>query len=116
MTEKRFWTSEPGLLTSNLMSSSSINVYSINGTLKTVKYYVSPNDDIKNIQLVGYTLYWQDRTAASGKTQGGGLCIYVNNSWGMISKEISTFCLPKVEYLIINCRPHYLPREFLYFS
>ena len=28
------------------------------------------NDDIKNIQLVGYTLYRQDKTAASGKTRG----------------------------------------------
>jgi hypothetical protein len=29
------------------------------------------NDDIKNIELVGYTLCWKDRTAASGKTWGG---------------------------------------------
>ena len=28
-------------------------------------------DDIKNIQLAGYTLYTQDRTAASGKTRAG---------------------------------------------
>ena len=30
------------------------------------------NDDIKNIQLVGYTLYQQDRTAASGKDSEQG--------------------------------------------
>ena len=30
----------------------------------------------------------------------------------MISKEVSRFCSPKVEYLIISSRPHYLPREF----
>jgi hypothetical protein len=35
-------------------------------------------------------MYRQDRTVASGKTRGGGLCIFVNNS----------------------CRPHYLPRKF----
>ena len=46
------------------------------------------NKDIKNIQLAGYTLYRQDRTAASGKTLGGGLCIYVSNSWCTISKEV----------------------------
>ena len=50
------------------------------------------NDDIKNIQ--------------------GGLCIFVNNSYCTISKEVSIFCSPEVEYLIISCRPHYLPREF----
>lgn len=30
----------------------------------------------------------------------------------MKSKEASTFCSPEVEYLMINCRPHFLPREF----
>ena len=70
------------------------------------------NDDIKDIQLAGYTLYRQDRTAASGKTQGGGLCIYVNIRWCMISNEVSKFCSSEVEYLMIGCRPHYLPREF----
>ena len=39
------------------------------------------NDDTINIQLAGYTLHRQDRTAASGKTRGGGLCIFENNSW-----------------------------------
>jgi hypothetical protein len=71
-----------------------------------------PNDDIKNIQLAGYTLYRQDRTAASGKTRGWGLCIYVNNSWCMISKEVSRFCSPEVECPMISRRPHYLPRDF----
>ena len=71
------------------------------------------NDDIKNIQLVGYTLYRQDLTAASGKTQGGSLCIYVNNSWCTISKEVSRFYSPEVEYLMISCRPHDLPRVFI---
>ena len=70
------------------------------------------NDDIKNIQLAGYTLYRQDRTAASGKIRCGGLYIFVNNSWCTISKEVSRFCLPEVEYIMIICRPHYLPREF----
>ena len=48
----------------------------------------------------------------SGKTRGGRLCIFVNNSWCTISKEVSRFCSPEVEYLMISCRPHYLPREF----
>ena len=67
---------------------------------------------MNNIQLPGFTLYRQDRTATSGKTRGGGLCIFVNNSWCMISKEVSRFCSPDVEYVMIGCRPHYLPREF----
>ena len=70
------------------------------------------NNDIKNIQLAGYTLYRQDRTAASRKTLGGGLCIFVNNNWCMKSKEVRRFCSSEQEYLIISCRLHYLPREF----
>ena len=69
------------------------------------------NDDNINI-LAGYTMYRQDRTAASGKTRECGLCIFVNNSRCTISKEISSYCSPEVEFLMISCRPHYLPREF----
>ena len=69
------------------------------------------NDDM-NIQLAGYMLHRQDRTAHD-KTREGGLCIFLNNSWCMKSKEVSRFCSPEVEYIVINCRPHYLPREFL---
>lgn len=61
-----------------------------------------------DIQLVGYMLHRQDRIA----DKGGGLCIFVNNSWCTKSKEVSRFCSPEVEYIVINCRPHYLPREF----
>jgi hypothetical protein len=57
-------------------------------------------------------MYRQDRTAASGKTRAGGLCIFVNNSWCTISKDVSSHCSPEVEFLMISCRPHYLPREF----
>jgi hypothetical protein len=32
------------------------------------------NDDMNNIQLAGYTLYWQDRIAASGNK---GVKVYV---------------------------------------
>jgi hypothetical protein len=39
------------------------------------------NDDMDNIQLAGFMLHRQDRTAASDKTRDGGLCIFVNNSW-----------------------------------
>ena len=65
-----------------------------------------------DIQLAGYTLHRQDRPAHSSKTRVGGLCIFVNNSWCTKSKEVSRFCSPEVEYIMINCRPHYLPREF----
>ena len=69
---------------------------------------------MNNIQLLGFTLHWQDRTSTSGKARDGALCIFENNSWckKSYSKEVSRFCSPDVKYLIIICRPHYLRREF----
>ena len=66
------------------------------------------------IQLAGFTLHRQDRTAASGKTRGIGLRIFINNNWCTKSniKEVWWFFSPEVDYLMISCRPHYLPREF----
>ena len=29
-------------------------------------------------------------------------------------KEVSSFCLPELEYLMIICRLYYLPRVFIY--
>uniref|UniRef100_A0A8C7FJH4 Mitochondrial glutamate carrier 1 n=1 Tax=Oncorhynchus kisutch TaxID=8019 RepID=A0A8C7FJH4_ONCKI len=50
------------------------------------------------------------------KTRGGGLCLFVNNSWCTKSniKEVSRFCSPEVEYLMISCRPHYIFRSCLF--
>ena len=102
------------------------NVQSLDNTLDEVRSRISYQRDIKNcnilcftvswlnddmdIQLAGYTLHRQDRTAQD--EDEGGLCIFVNNSWCTKSKEVSRFCSPEVEYTVINCRPHYLPREF----
>ena len=33
------------------------------------------------IELAGYNTQRHDRTADSGKSRGGGLCVYVNSSW-----------------------------------
>ena len=72
------------------------------------------NDDMDNIQLAGFSVHRQDRIAASGKTSGGVLCLFVNNSCCTKSniKENSEFPSNEVEYLMISCRPHYIPREF----
>ena len=42
------------------------------------------------------------------------MLIFVNNSWCAMSniKEVLRYCSPEVEYILISCRPHYLPREF----
>ena len=39
---------------------------------------------------------------------------FCQNSWCAMSniKEVSRYCSPEVENLMISCRPHYLPRVF----
>jgi hypothetical protein len=67
-----------------------------------------------NIELAGFSMHQQDREATSGNTRGGDMCIFVNNSWCTMSNiiEVSRYCSPEAEYLMISCRPPYLPIEF----
>ena len=94
--------------------------YPTNGTQKHNCYILCftetwLNDDMDNIHRAGFSVHQQDRAATSGKTRGGGVCLFVNNCWCAMSniKEVSRYCSPEAEYLMISCRPHYLPREFL---
>ncbi len=64
------------------------------------------------IDLQGRTVYRADRTADSGKSKGGGVCIYVSNTWCTFTDIIKTHCSPDIEYLILKCRPFYVPRLF----
>nr|XP_055074620.1 uncharacterized protein LOC129454148 [Misgurnus anguillicaudatus] len=65
------------------------------------------------IWLQGRTLFRADRnTETSGKTRGGGLCVYINNDWCVNSSVVATHCSPQLEFLMVKCRPFYLPREF----
>ncbi|TWW53073.1 NACHT, LRR and PYD domains-containing protein 12 [Takifugu flavidus] len=51
----------------------------------------------------------------SGERAGGGVCFYINSDWCTDVTVISQHCSPAVEYLFINCRPFYSPREFASF-
>ncbi|KAA0724168.1 putative RNA-directed DNA polymerase from transposon BS [Triplophysa tibetana] len=65
------------------------------------------------IELAGYNTHRADRTAEeSGKTRGGGLCIYVNKAWCTNSVIVGRHCSANLEFLMVKCRPFYLPREF----
>lgn len=65
------------------------------------------------IQLDGLASYRADRdTTATGKTRGGGLCVYINNSWCRNTAIVSVHCSELVEVLAVRCRPFYIPREF----
>ena len=63
-------------------------------------------------QLQTHSVHRADRTAASGKVKGGGVCVFINNSWCGDVRTVHKHCSPDVEFLLLRCRPYYLPREF----
>ena len=64
------------------------------------------------IELAGRTAYCWDRNIDSGKSRGGGLCIYVHNNWCKDAIIMDSHCSSDLEYLTVKCRHFYLPREF----
>ncbi len=64
------------------------------------------------IQLDQLTCYRADRALVEGdKIRGGGLCVYIN-AWCRDAVVVCKHCSPLVEFMIIKCRPFYLPREY----
>ncbi|KAK0155344.1 hypothetical protein N1851_002301 [Merluccius polli] len=53
------------------------------------------------INLAERNVFRADWAADSGKSKGGGLCIYVNNAWCTDSSIIESHCSENAEYLMI---------------
>ncbi len=73
------------------------------------------NDNIPDsaIQLNKLTCYRADRDKTlSGKSRGGGLCLYINKEWCNNAAVLSKHCSPLVEFMLWSVGPFYLPREF----
>ena len=74
--------------------------------------WLKPDTPNTHVEPDGFTVYRGDRTVDSGKELGtGGVCLFVNNRWcnNVTVKDIK--CTPKLELLVVSCRPYYLPRE-----
>lgn len=63
------------------------------------------------VELAGRTIFRADRTSDSGKRRGGGVCVYVNNIWCTDTTIIERHCCSDLEFLLLRCRPFYLPRD-----
>lgn len=87
-------------------------VYRESGLMAFIETWFS--DDILDsfIQIDGFTHIRSDRNTDSGKTRGGGVCIYVKDSWCRNFAVRNKICNPDLELLLVTLRPHYLPREF----
>ncbi|KAK1784000.1 hypothetical protein P4O66_004501, partial [Electrophorus voltai] len=71
-----------------------------------------PNHAIQPAEF--FSVHRMDRTADSGKSRGGGVCVMVNNSWCNNANVVTLACScsPNLELLALKLRPFYLPREF----
>jgi len=64
-------------------------------------------------ELPGFSLVRTDRSkTATGKKQGGGVCIYVNERWCTSVTVREQYCSNDIELVSVALRPFYLPREF----
>ena len=64
------------------------------------------------VSLDNHILVRADRSVEqTGKTRGGGICIYINNGWCTNYTVKHTLCSPHLELLVVQCRPFYLPRD-----
>ncbi|KAL0146554.1 hypothetical protein M9458_058185 [Cirrhinus mrigala] len=62
------------------------------------------------IRLDQLTCYRADRVVvAGGKTRSGGLCVYINDAWCRDAVAVCKYCSPVLEFMVIKCRPFYLP-------
>lgn len=64
------------------------------------------------IEITDFELSKSDRTASSGKTCGGGVCLFMNKSWCNNWSIKEKICTIDYELLIVGLRPFYLPRKF----
>ena len=46
------------------------------------------------------------------KERGGGVAVYINEKWCSKVSVNEKYCDKNMEYLVVSCRPFYLPREF----
>ncbi|KAK1802485.1 hypothetical protein P4O66_022156, partial [Electrophorus voltai] len=110
------------------------NVQSLDNKLDNLRARIKFQMDIRDCNLLCFTESWlnpavpnhaiqpaeffsvhrMDRTADSGKSRGGGVCVMVYNSWCNNANVVTLACScsPNLELLAFKLRPFYLPREF----
>ena len=74
--------------------------------------WLNENTPDSVVELPNFSLIRADRTIDSGKTRGGGICLYINQRWCNNWTVKSQICSPDIELLAVGFRPFYLPREF----
>ncbi|KAJ8039119.1 hypothetical protein HOLleu_16738 [Holothuria leucospilota] len=75
--------------------------------------WLNPEIPDSAVEMDNFTLIRADRTHHSGKSKGGGVCLYFNNNnWCKNCVVKEKFWCEDIEFLTIGLPPFYLPREF----
>ena len=76
--------------------------------------WLTEQDSDTDLSIDGFGVpFRQDRDAeVTGKSRGGGVCIYVNKRYCSSVTVRESLCSSDVELLSVSLRPFYLPREF----
>ena len=65
------------------------------------------------LYLPGFQLLRVDRiTELSGKSEGGGICFYIHEGWCTVVTVLHEYLDMNLEFLVLNCKSFYSPREF----
>ena len=71
--------------------------------------WLESKDSDGTVLVDNFNLVRSDRSTGR---QGGGVCIFINERWCKNVTVKDTYCDGNIEYLVVACRPFYLPREF----
>ncbi|KAK0150901.1 hypothetical protein N1851_007984 [Merluccius polli] len=82
--------------------------------LALTETWLGETDSDAGIALDGFSApFRMDRVAANtGKSRGGGVCLYINEHWCKTTLVREKLCTKDIELLSVSMRPFYLPREF----
>lgn len=82
--------------------------------LALTETWLKDTDLQSDLEVEGFGApYRLDRDpAVTGKSLGGGLCLYVNKSWCNTVVVRESLCSPDIELLSVSLRPFYLPKKF----
>lgn len=91
--------------------------YRESAVIALTETWLEDKDSDSTVSIDGFHLIRSDRKDTN-KRHGGGVAAYVNEKWCKQSTVRERFCSNYIEYLVISCRPFYLPREFnnVYFT
>lgn len=75
--------------------------------------WLNPTIPAEAVVLAGRSAHRANRTSDSGKSRGGGFCVYTNNNWCTNAVITVTYWSPDLELLSVTGCLFYLPREFI---